>query len=957
MESDVFWLWEFIGRLHPLVVHFPIGLIVVAGLLELYASLRKKDALHQSTAPLIHIGAITALIAAIVGLLLANAGSYGGRVLDLHRWSGFVTALLSIATLILYRRAINVNTSHARMHYRAVLFLAILTLAFAGHQGASLTHGSGYLTEVLPWNQTEAPSDSETAEVLAAFSTIHAAEYTSAELDRLNLEVRAIFAHSCYRCHSTEKHEGDLILDNEDDVFRGGESGPVIVAGSASESELARRINLPRGHEDAMPEKGDMLTPAQIQLIERWIDLGAHWADQDLKIFPEAELALEKPEIPANAEYDNPIDRFVDAYFDEQHVRWPKVVDDHTYARRVYLDLVGLLPTPEEMDAFLENPSPNKRAALVDTLLAHNHDYTQHWLTFWNDLLRNDYSGTGYITGGRKQITRWLYTALEQNWSYDTMVRSLISPNQESEGFIRGIAWRGDVNNSQRIEMQAAQNISQSLLGLNLKCASCHNSFVSNLTLDQAYGFATIFADSSLEIFRCDKPTGRMSSPAFIYPELGTIDGDTVEERLVQLADAIVQPANGRLYRTLVNRYWDRLLGRGLVMPVDEMDNQPWSQDLLDWLAADFIEQGTDIKQLLRQITTSRAYQLASIPIQTERELTSPSFVFEGPTRRRLTAEQFADGMSQILGPVYHSVAFDPYDNSSNAEWIWYRERTVDRDVLPTPGKRYFRHVFTSASNAPVREASGLVAVDHSFTLFINGQRVTSGEDWTDVQRLDLSAALQAGENVIAVEGENEGKLPNPAGLLFSLKITFEDGSTQDVFSNQSWLSYKDTPDEGWQTLQYNDSAWSTVRRYGRFNRSYWNRLIAFNHDTESPRLDRARASLVTLDPFLKALGRPTRENVTTRRDDEATLLQALELTNGEFFYTALHEGAIAWLDAYQQDPTALVNSLYLQALGRLPSNKETEVALELLTETPTTDSVQDLLWAVFMLPEFQVIL
>ena len=83
-------------------------------------------------------------------------------------------------------------------------------------------------------------------------------------------------------------------------------------------------------------------------------------------------------------------------------------MDDRTFARRVYLDLIGLIPAPEQLETFLANPSPDKRAQLVKALLADREDYADQWLTFWNDLLRNDYRGAGFIDGGRKQISGWL---------------------------------------------------------------------------------------------------------------------------------------------------------------------------------------------------------------------------------------------------------------------------------------------------------------------------------------------------------------------------------------------------------------------------------------------------------------------------------------------------------------------------------------------------------------------
>jgi hypothetical protein len=112
-------------------------------------------------------------------------------------------------------------------------------------------------------------------------------------------------------------------------------------------------------------------------------------------------------------------------------------------------------------------------------------------MTFWNDLLRNDYAGTGYIDGGRRQISGWLYEALRSNMPYDRFARELIAPpTDESRGLIGGIKWRGEVSAGQTVEIQFAQSVAQTFLGLNMKCASCHDSFVDRWKLDEAYGLA-----------------------------------------------------------------------------------------------------------------------------------------------------------------------------------------------------------------------------------------------------------------------------------------------------------------------------------------------------------------------------------------------------------------------------------------------------------------------------------
>jgi hypothetical protein len=405
-----------------------------------------------------------------------------------------------------------------------------------------------------------------------------------------------------------------------------------------------------------MPSKGKRLSANDIAIIEFWIKQGAPWSSApDKGLFKIAAMAPRLPQLPPAVKgIENPVDRFVNVYFEKNKIEWAKPVNDRLFIRRAYLDVIGLLPPPDSIDVFLNDKSSGKRSALIMRLLARNHDYAQHWLSFWNDALRNDYSGTGYITGGRFDITRWLYNSLADNKPYNQFVKELISPDSSSEGFVKGIQWRGTINSSQSTEMQAAQNVSQVFLGLNLKCASCHDSFVSDWKLDDAYAFANLFSDSALEIHRCDKPTGKMAARRMLFRELGSIDPKANrKERLSQLADIMVQPSDGRLYRTLVNRIWAQVFGRGLIEPVDVMDNNPWNQDLLDWLSYEFVSSGYDIKKLLAILLTSNAYQLPSVALKEPGMITDAGFKFKGMVRKRLTAEQFSDAVSETLHPVY----------------------------------------------------------------------------------------------------------------------------------------------------------------------------------------------------------------------------------------------------------------------------------------------------------------
>ena len=317
-------------------------------------------------------------------------------------------------------------------------------------------------------------------------------------------------------------------------MLEGGDSGDAVLPGKSGDSLL---IHLVAGldPDNVMPQKGSRLKPAQIGVLRAWIDQGAPWPGEiNFAKIPPRNLHptnVELPALPAGAlvashqKTDaNPIDRLLAPYFAEHKITPGALASDRRFVRRVYLDVVGLLPSPGQVTAFVNDRSPDKRERLVDALLADRKAYAEHWLSFWNDALRNDYRGTGYIDGGRRQITPWLYAALATNLPYDEFVAQLVNPAPGAEGFTKGIVWRGVVNASQTPPMQAAQNISQVFMGVNLKCASCHDSFINDWQLADSYGLASIYADERLEMVECDRPTGKMSPTRFIYAELGKID-------------------------------------------------------------------------------------------------------------------------------------------------------------------------------------------------------------------------------------------------------------------------------------------------------------------------------------------------------------------------------------------------------------------------------------------------
>ncbi len=465
-------------------------------------------------------------------------------------------------------------------------------------------------------------------------------------------EVVPILRKHCGECHTGDARQGGFSLNTREDLVAGGDSGtPGLIPGASATSELVARITSD-DPDYRMPSDGEPLPPEAVAVLKAWIDEGAPW--EPGFAFKgtawEPPLALREVVLPPAVDgRTNPIDRVVDAALAAHGVPQPPQCDDRTFIRRASLDLVGLLPKTERVEAFVADADPGKRQRLVRELLDEDVAYADHWMTFWNDLLRNDYTGTGFITGGRRQITTWLHRSLAANVPFDRFVRELVSPADESRGFIDGIVWRGTVNASQTVPIQFAQNVGQTFLGINLKCASCHDSFVDRWTLRQTYDLAAITSEQPLELARCDKATGVMATPAWIFPDLGQIDATLPPPaRLAQLAEIMTKPGNGWLSRTLANRLWHRLMGRGIVHPVDSLRTQPWSEDLLDLLAGDLVSHGWDVRHLLETICTSEAYAAATPAVEGLPRGTD--YVFRGPLPRRMTAEQFTDAVWTLAG-------------------------------------------------------------------------------------------------------------------------------------------------------------------------------------------------------------------------------------------------------------------------------------------------------------------
>lgn len=270
MDQETSEIILFLGRFHPLVLHLPIGFLVIAFIMEILARFKRYSQYRNTLTLILLLGAISAILAAALGYMLAQAGGYNEELLFIHQWSGIALAFFAVAAFVLYRLSQKGSSVALDRFYFAFMILMMISLATAGHFGGSLTHGSNYLTEYMPNGLRN----------IVGLSPKKSREYQKI----INLNEAKIFDDivypildtRCISCHNENKSKGDLMLHTPEALLEGGEGGGVFVAGNPEQSELIKRIHLPITDKDHMPPDGKtQLTDEQTELLIWWIREGA----------------------------------------------------------------------------------------------------------------------------------------------------------------------------------------------------------------------------------------------------------------------------------------------------------------------------------------------------------------------------------------------------------------------------------------------------------------------------------------------------------------------------------------------------------------------------------------------------------------------------------------------------------------------------------------------------------
>jgi hypothetical protein len=361
--------------------------------------------------------------------------------------------------------------------------------------------------------------------------------------------------------------------------------------------------------------------------------------------------------IPDDLRKRNYIDELVQAKWKKLKLLPSVVADDTTFLRRAYLDCIGTLPTPAEVRDFLTDGDAEKRAKVIDRLLARN-EYADYWAVKWGDLLRNQRKNSKENQRGTFAFHAWIRNAFATNMAYDEFVRNIVAA-QGTVDQHPPVIWYRTVRNL----THQTNDTAQLFLGMRINCAQCHHHPYEKWSQDDYYAFQAFFS-------RMGRKSGDTAQePAiFVQPGAGGVRNPSTGKTLMprgldgpeavvgededarqKLVDWMAAPDNPFFARAIVNRMWAHFLGRGLVEPVDDMrvTNPPSNPELLDAMAKDLIAHKFDLKHLIRTIMTSTTYQLSSDP-RPENIHDQQNYARAYP--RRMPAEVMLDAIAQTTG-------------------------------------------------------------------------------------------------------------------------------------------------------------------------------------------------------------------------------------------------------------------------------------------------------------------
>lgn len=474
------------------------------------------------------------------------------------------------------------------------------------------------------------------------------------------------------------------------DVYVGGkkhrlELGETVVAWSPAENDPATAvIAAPRGDTPRFTNAGWEAFAPSLSMAEmnqrRRHEASREWTTYWDRRHAQArtELATFSPiAVPVSPAGETPIDAFLNAKLATANVKPLPVVDDASYLRRLCLDTIGTVPTPEIRSAYFEQPLEQRRGWLIERLLG-DAGWADHWVGYWQDVLAENPNLINPTLNNTGPFRWWLHEAFEDNRPFDRFATELIL--MEGSTHYGGPAGFGVASQNDSPMAAKAHVLAQAFLGMEMKCARCHDAPYHPFTQKDLFSLAAMLQRDSLKVPKTSTIPGDPAALQSLLVKVTLKPGESIppdwpfaeelsgkfavdmllnpNDRREQLAALITSPHNRRFGQVIVNRMWQRYFGRGLVEPADDWEHgEPSHPDLLNWLERELIASGYNLKHVARLIFQSQAYQRQpdadAIGNRARAEL------FAGPTPRRMTAEQIVDSLFVISAKPWHVEALN----------------------------------------------------------------------------------------------------------------------------------------------------------------------------------------------------------------------------------------------------------------------------------------------------------
>ena len=484
-------------------------------------------------------------------------------------------------------------------------------------------------------------------------------------------DIQPIFSQHCFKCHGSEKQKSGYRMDDRATAFRGGDSGKTaIVRNSSAASGLFQRITTSNADE-LMPPRGAGLSAREVAIVRAWIDSGAawpaelstsnshrstHWSFQPVR-WPVP------PRVKNAGWARNPIDSFILARLERERIKPSREADRPTLIRRLHLDLLGLPPPVDQVDAFVRDGRPDAYERLVDMLLASSH-FGERWARHWLDLTRYADSA-GYqidrVRPGAYLYRDWVMNSFNRDQPFDQFTIEQLAgdllPNATMDQKIATGFHRMTLSNfedgTDKVEFDCKAKVDRvattgtTLLGLTIGCAECHSHKYDPISQREFYQLYAFFNDAEEVDLAVPKPAelamllvAKTNAPkTFVHVRGDFLNrGDEVEPGVLRvlnsfpsrisqrqkastkpdrldLAHWIVSPENPLTARVAMNQMWQHLFGRGIVNTPEDFGTRgerPSHPELLDWLANEFQANGWSRKRMIRLIVTSATYRQSS---------------------------------------------------------------------------------------------------------------------------------------------------------------------------------------------------------------------------------------------------------------------------------------------------------------------------------------------------------